>query len=101
MLRNREMVETKLQRIAEKARKEDECRFTSLFHLMNEEMLRECFQELRKDAASGIDKVTKKEYGENLARPNALVGNCIGWRISIAGAQVYILNRGVAERPLG
>jgi len=66
MLRNREMVATKLQRIAEKARKESECRFTSLFHLMNEKMLRECFQELRKDAASGIDKVTKKEYGENL-----------------------------------
>ncbi|EFK07126.1 conserved hypothetical protein, partial [delta proteobacterium NaphS2] len=75
MLRNREMVETKLQRIAEKARKEDECRFTSLFHLMNEEMLRECFQELRKDAASGIDKVTKKEYGEKLGENlNALVG---------------------------
>ncbi len=66
MPRNREMVATKLQRIGEKARKEAGCRFTSLFHLMNEEMLRECFKELRKDAASGIDKVTKEAYGKNL-----------------------------------
>lgn len=36
MPRNREMVATKLQRIAEKARREPNCRFTSLFHLMNE-----------------------------------------------------------------
>jgi hypothetical protein len=66
MHRNREMVGTKLQRIAEKARKDPECNFTSLFHLMNVEMLRGCFGKLRKDAASGIDKVTKEKYGENL-----------------------------------
>ncbi|RLB60119.1 MAG: group II intron reverse transcriptase/maturase [Deltaproteobacteria bacterium] len=63
---NREMVVTKLQRIAEKARRDSGCRFTSLFHLMNVEMLRECFGQLRKDAAAGIDKVTKEEYAENL-----------------------------------
>ena len=57
------MVETKLQRIAEKSRKDSGCRFTSLFHLMNNEMLRECFRRLRKDAAAGIDEVTKVECG--------------------------------------
>lgn len=66
MLGNGEMMETKLQRIAEKARKDSGCRFTSLFHLMNVEMLRECFRRLRKDAAAGIDKVTKAEYEGNL-----------------------------------
>ena len=66
MPRNREMVATELQRIAEKARSESGCRFTSLFHLMNIEMLRECFWRLRKDAAAGIDKVTKEAYKENL-----------------------------------
>ena len=66
MLSNGEMMETKLQRIAEKARRDSGCRFTSLFHLMNVEMLRECFGRLRKEAAAGIDKVTKEEYGENL-----------------------------------
>jgi len=63
---HRENVATKLQRIAEKARKESSFKFTSLFHLMNEELLRGCFEGLRKDAASGIDRVTKEEYGRNL-----------------------------------
>jgi len=63
---NSESVETKLQRIAEKARKEPDCQFTSLFHLMDIELLRGCFEGLRKDAASGIDRVTKEEYGMEL-----------------------------------
>ena len=66
MLSNSESVETKLQRIAEKARKEPDCQFTSLFHLMDMELLRGCFEGLRKDAASGIDRVTKEEYGKDL-----------------------------------
>ena len=66
MLSNRESVETKLQRIAEKACKEPDCQFTSLFHLMDMELLRGCFEGLRKDAASGIDRVTKEEYGKEL-----------------------------------
>jgi RNA-directed DNA polymerase len=61
-----ESVATKLFRIAEKARKEPGFQFTSLFHLMNEDLLRECFQHLRKDAAAGIDKMTKEKYAESL-----------------------------------
>jgi len=61
-----EPVETKLHRIAEKARKEPGFKFTSLYHLMNEELLRGCFMRLRKDAAAGIDKMTKDMYAENL-----------------------------------
>ena len=61
-----EPVETKLHRIAEKARKELRFKFTSLYHLMNEELLRGCFKRLRKDAAAGIDKMTKDMYAENL-----------------------------------
>ncbi|MFZ3207304.1 MAG: group II intron reverse transcriptase/maturase [Geobacteraceae bacterium] len=57
---------TKLLRIAEKARKEPGFKFTSLYHLMNEELLRECFKQLRKDAAAGIDDVTKEEYAADL-----------------------------------
>ncbi len=59
-------VTTKLRRIAEKARKEPSFKFTSLYHLMNEELLRECYGRLRKDAAAGIDDMTKAEYAENL-----------------------------------
>jgi len=61
-----EPVETKLHRIAEKARKDPRFKFTSLYHLMNEELLRGCFKRLRKDAAAGIDKMTKDMYAESL-----------------------------------
>ena len=104
MLSNREMVATKLQRIAEKARRESGCRFTSLFHLMNIEMLRECFGQLRKDAAAGIDKVTKKAYGANLGKNlTALVEKL--HRMSympLPVRRVYIPKPGSSkERPLG
>jgi len=64
--RSGEPVATKLQRIAEKARQEPSFRFTNLYYLMNEELLRGCFQRLKKDAAAGIDNVTKEMYAENL-----------------------------------
>ncbi len=71
---NEESVVTKLKRIAEKARKDPQCRFTSLFHLMNHDLLWECFWELKKCKASGIDQVTKELYAENLmANLNDLV----------------------------
>jgi hypothetical protein len=44
-----EPVTTKLHRIAEKARKEPGFKFTSLYHLMNEELLR--------DASSGYGRM--------------------------------------------
>ena len=70
-----EPVATKLRRIAEKARNEPSFKFTSLYHLMNEELLRECFKRLRKDAAAGIDEMTKEQYAENLdANLSDLIG---------------------------
>ena len=60
-----ESVVTKLRRIAEKARNEPLFKFCSLFHLMNEELLRGCFKRLRKDAAAGIDDETKETYAAN------------------------------------
>ncbi len=70
-LRSGEPVETKLHRIAEKARKEPDFKFTSLYHLMNEELLRECFKRLRKDAAAGIGKrgcLNWQKFNEMLKR---------------------------------
>jgi group II intron reverse transcriptase/maturase len=64
--RSEEPVATKLHRIAEKAREEPTFRFTNLYHLMNEELLRGCFQRLKKNAAAGIDNVTKEMYAANL-----------------------------------
>jgi RNA-directed DNA polymerase len=75
VLSDRESVETTLLRIAEKARREPEFKFTSLYHLMDEELLRECFKRLRKDAAAGIDDETKETYAANL---DANLSNLIG-----------------------
>ena len=63
---NEEPVQTKLQRIAKKASKDKRCQFTSLFHLMNKELLLECFTQLKGNAASGIDNITKENYATNL-----------------------------------
>jgi len=66
MHRNDVSVETKLQRIADKASKDKGCVFTSLFHLMNKELLLGCFVMLKDTASSGIDNVTKEAYGNDL-----------------------------------
>ena len=52
--------------ISERARKERKLQFTSLAHLLNKKFLRECYLELGRDRASGIDGVSWKEYGERL-----------------------------------
>ncbi len=64
---NEESVPTKLQRIGLKASRDKGCQFTSLFHLMNKELLLECFMQLKGKAASGIDNITKEQYAVNLS----------------------------------
>lgn len=59
-------METKLARIADKSRNEKRPIFTSLYHLINEELLKQCHKELDGNKAVGIDNVSKKEYAENL-----------------------------------
>ena len=66
MPRNEESMTTKLQRIADKASKDKRCQFTRLFHLMNKALLLECFTQLKGTAASGIDNITKEQYGKNV-----------------------------------
>jgi RNA-directed DNA polymerase len=61
-----EPVATKLCRIAQKARSEPTLQFNNLYHLLNVDLLRECFTELRERAAPGIDEVTKQEYAQHL-----------------------------------
>lgn len=63
---NEESVRTKLHRIAKKASKEKDYQFTSLYHLMNKELLLECFTRLKGKAASGSDNITKDQYAMNV-----------------------------------
>ena len=59
-------METKLARIAEISKKRPQEKFTSLYHHINKEMLKQCHKELEKNKAAGIDGVTKTEYAEKL-----------------------------------
>lgn len=56
-----------LAKVMELARKDPGLRLRSLAHVLDEHMLTRSFHQLRKDAAVGVDGVTKEEYGRNLA----------------------------------
>ena len=68
------MMETKLARISQLSKQNPDMVFTSVGHLINEEMLIECHKDMDGDKAVGIDGVTKEMYDENLeANVKALV----------------------------
>jgi group II intron reverse transcriptase/maturase len=57
---------TFLERVGQRARERKEERFNNLLSHIKVPLLKEAYQRLRKDAASGVDGVTWSEYGENL-----------------------------------
>jgi hypothetical protein len=60
-------VATDLTRIGEKARKEPGLVFTSLYHhIYDVDNLRACYDTLGAKKATGVDGVTKEEYGKRL-----------------------------------
>lgn len=59
-------METKLERIASKSANTKRPEFTSLYHLINNELLMQCHKEVDGNKAVGIDEITKREYSENL-----------------------------------
>ena len=61
-------METKLERIAEISATTPEPEFTSLYPMINAEMLMQCHKELDDSKVVGIDRVTKVEYEEHLEK---------------------------------
>jgi RNA-directed DNA polymerase len=59
-------VSSKLQQIAEQARRNPARVFTSLMHLIDVDFLHEAYRRTRKSGAPGVDGVTAREYAENL-----------------------------------
>ncbi len=57
---------TSLLGIAEKAREQPRYRFRNLYRELNEELLRDRWRLIRKNAALGVDRVSAKEYEANL-----------------------------------
>lgn len=58
----------KLNLIADKAKQDKRLKFTALIHHINEGNLARCYQELKRDKASGIDNVTVEIYGQDLEK---------------------------------
>ncbi len=57
-----------LLEVVERARREPEGRFHSLAHLIDVPALERAYRRMRKDAAVGVDGVTKEQYGQDLER---------------------------------
>ena len=95
--------QTFLRAIAEKAFKQRHHRFGDLYRRLNQDVLRLCFNRLRKDAASGVDGVTFQEYEKNLdANLENLVGRLrrMAYRAGLVRRK-YIPKGNGKLRPLG
>ena len=59
-------METKLARISQLSKENPGMVFTSIGHLINKDLVKECHAKMDGNKAAGIDGVTKEEYGKNL-----------------------------------
>jgi hypothetical protein len=57
---------TFLQGIAQKAQEQPKHRFGNLYELLNEPFLKECWRDIRKAAASGVDRMSAQDYERQL-----------------------------------
>lgn len=57
---------TKITRINQISKERPKEVFTSIYHLIDKDLLKECFKEIDGNKAVGIDKVTKEEYRKSL-----------------------------------
>jgi len=94
---------TKLPSLSVRAREKPRIRFTSLAHYLSVDFLRECFRELKRNKASGVDGVTVEEYEVNLEENlKVLVGKLKTKRYRPKPVRrVYIPKPKGGTRPLG
>jgi group II intron reverse transcriptase/maturase len=57
-----------LLKVVERAQRDPEARFHSLAHLIDGPALERAYHRMRKDAAVGVDGITKEAYGQELER---------------------------------
>ena len=94
---------TSLQGIAEKAKSDRRHRFRNLFGMLTTEFIAGCWRWLNKRAATGVDRVSAKEYGRSLwENVSALVERMKGggYRAKLVRRQ-YIPKGQGKLRPLG
>jgi RNA-directed DNA polymerase len=94
---------TSLQGIANKAQTHKQHRFGNLYRCLNAVLLLDCWHDLNKQAASGVDNVTAEVYAVNLhANIEALVQRLKAkrYRANLV-RRCYIPKENGKERPLG
>jgi RNA-directed DNA polymerase len=94
---------TSLRGIANKARVNKRHRFRDLYRCLNAELLLACWHDLKKDAASGVDKVTAEVYAEDLHANIAALTPRLKtkrYRAKLV-RRCYIPKENGKERPLG
>ena len=98
-----EKTELKLVLISGHAQRDASMQFTSLAHLLNVSMLRECFYSLNRNKAKGIDNVSWSEYSQNLEENlSNLVGKLKAKKYKpLPARRVYIPKADGRERPIG
>jgi len=94
---------TKLSSLTQRARENPKHKFSRLIDLLTEDFLKECFWELKRDKASGVDGVTVKEYEANLEENiKDLVASMKTWKYRPKPVRrVYIPRADGKKRPLG
>jgi RNA-directed DNA polymerase len=94
---------TSLRGIANKARVDKQQRFRDLYRCLDTERLLDCWHDLNKEAASGVDQVTAEAYAANLqANLEALAQRLKAKRYRAKLVRrCYIPKANGKERPLG
>ena len=59
-------MQTSLLAIAKKAQEKKDLRFFNLYRLIDENFLHDCWRDIRKNAAHGVDGIGAQEYAEDL-----------------------------------
>ena len=96
-------VQTSLQGIANKAQRDSTYRFRNLYTMLNDGFLRDSWEYLKKDAASGVDHVSATDYEQNFEEN---ISNLVErlkrkrYRAKLV-RRSYIPKEGGKTRPLG
>ena len=98
-----EQMSTKLVSLTLRARKDSQYKFITIMNLFTEEHLLECFGELKKHKAPGIDGVDVEEYEANLEKNiKDLCGRMKAWKYKPKPVRrVYIPKTDGSKRGLG
>ena len=94
---------TSLRGIANKAKADKRHRFRDLYRCLDAELLLDCWQDLNKEAASGVDHVTAGAYAANLQGHIEALGQRLKtkrYRATLV-RRCYIPKANGTERPLG